>query len=146
MSRVLYMQYASAFLLICRSIWRIVETFQGPLGYLVRSEILFYIFEGVFMLANAILWGRRQSGPGPAQGERSLPGERWGHAAAWAGLVVSEAEDQEVLDPFDLAGSGLGGRGMISSGRGMASRRMGDSWGVGMEVYHRSGRRDIQLG
>ena len=52
---IIFILYASSFCIVVRNVYRTVETFQGPLGYAERHEAFFYVFEGVFMLADSIM-------------------------------------------------------------------------------------------
>ncbi|EMT72211.1 RTA1 like protein-domain-containing protein [Fusarium oxysporum II5] len=47
--RYLYVLYGSSFLILVRSIFRVVEYLQGNAGYLISHEIFLYIFDAVLM-------------------------------------------------------------------------------------------------
>ncbi|KAF4445454.1 hypothetical protein F53441_10796 [Fusarium austroafricanum] len=48
-ARYLYVLYASSFLILVRSIFRVVEYLQGNKGYLISHEVFLYIFDAVLM-------------------------------------------------------------------------------------------------
>ena len=52
---VLYLMYASSTLISIRHIYRVVDVFQGYTGYLEIHEWPLYIFDGLFMFANALM-------------------------------------------------------------------------------------------
>ncbi|KAH7020506.1 RTA1 like protein-domain-containing protein [Ilyonectria destructans] len=57
--RYLYVLYVSSFLILVRSIFRVVEYLQGNSGYLISHEILLYIFDAVLMalvMAILVVW------------------------------------------------------------------------------------------
>ncbi|KAF5667245.1 Rtm1p-like protein [Fusarium heterosporum] len=55
-ARYLYVLYGSSFLILVRSIFRVVEYLQGNKGYLISHEVFLYIFDAVLMaLVMAIL-------------------------------------------------------------------------------------------
>lgn len=52
---VLYLMYISSIIISSRHVFRVVDVFQGPTGYLHRHEWPLYVFDGVFMFANALM-------------------------------------------------------------------------------------------
>ncbi|PNP77035.1 hypothetical protein FNYG_09648 [Fusarium nygamai] len=48
-ARYLYVLYATSFLILVRSIFRVVEYLQGNKGYLISHEFYLYIFDAVLM-------------------------------------------------------------------------------------------------
>ncbi|KAL4728042.1 hypothetical protein ACLX1H_004751 [Fusarium chlamydosporum] len=47
--RYLYVLYVSSFLILVRSIFRVVEYLQGNKGYLISHEIFLYVFDAILM-------------------------------------------------------------------------------------------------
>ncbi|RGP78256.1 hypothetical protein FLONG3_3571 [Fusarium longipes] len=47
--RYLYVLYASSFLILVRSIFRVVEYLQGNKGYLISHEVFLYVFDAILM-------------------------------------------------------------------------------------------------
>ncbi|KAF5561557.1 Rtm1p [Fusarium phyllophilum] len=48
-ARYLYVLYATSFLILVRSIFRVIEYLQGNKGYLISHEIFLYIFDAILM-------------------------------------------------------------------------------------------------
>jgi hypothetical protein len=51
----LWILYAVNFLIMIRSVFRLIEYAMGNNGYLLRHEVFLYVFDGVLMLAAMIL-------------------------------------------------------------------------------------------
>ncbi|CAF3542968.1 unnamed protein product [Fusarium graminearum] len=57
--RYLYVLYVSSFLILVRSIFRVVEYLQGNSGYLISHEIYLYVFDAILMalvMAILVIW------------------------------------------------------------------------------------------
>ena len=52
----LYVLYGASFLIMIRSVFRIVEYVMGTDGYLLDHEIFLYIFDAVLMLSTMVLF------------------------------------------------------------------------------------------
>ncbi|CZR37995.1 uncharacterized protein FPRO_06814 [Fusarium proliferatum ET1] len=48
-ARYLYVLYATSFLILVRSIFRVVEYLQGNKGYLISHEVFLYVFDAILM-------------------------------------------------------------------------------------------------
>ncbi|KAH7259175.1 RTA1 like protein-domain-containing protein [Fusarium redolens] len=48
-ARYLYVLYATSFLILVRSIFRVVEYLQGNKGYLISHEVYLYVFDAILM-------------------------------------------------------------------------------------------------
>ncbi|KAM0186721.1 hypothetical protein ACHAPI_011571 [Fusarium lateritium] len=58
-ARYLYVLYASSFLILVRSIFRVIEYLQGNKGYLISHEVYLYIFDAILMalvMAVLLVW------------------------------------------------------------------------------------------
>ena len=53
---VLVAMFVSSALITVRNIYRVVENFEGPDGYVMTREAFLYVFDGLLMLGNAVLW------------------------------------------------------------------------------------------
>ena len=53
---VLIALFVSSALITVRNIYRVVENFEGPNGYVMSREAFLYVFDGLLMLGNAVLW------------------------------------------------------------------------------------------
>ena len=53
---VLVAMLVSSALITVRNIYRVVENFEGPDGYVMTREAFLYVFDGLLMLGNAVLW------------------------------------------------------------------------------------------
>ncbi|EXM22807.1 RTA-like protein [Fusarium oxysporum f. sp. vasinfectum] len=49
-ARYLYVLYATSFLILVRSIFRVVEYLQGNKGYLISHEVYLYVFDAILMV------------------------------------------------------------------------------------------------
>jgi hypothetical protein len=57
--RYLYVLYVSSFLILVRSIFRVVEYLQGNKGYLISHEVYLYVFDAILMalvMAILVVW------------------------------------------------------------------------------------------
>lgn len=54
--RHLYALYTTSFLILVRSIFRVIEYLQGNGGYLISHEIFLYIFDAVLMAATMLIF------------------------------------------------------------------------------------------
>jgi hypothetical protein len=52
----MYVLYCASFLIMVRSIFRVVEYIQGHDGYLLQHEVYLYIFDSVLMLLTMLLF------------------------------------------------------------------------------------------
>ena len=100
--QVLIAMFISSALITVRNIYRIVETFEGPDGYVMKREAFLYVFDGVTMLVNAVLWNVMHPArllPGDARvflckdGVTERRGPGWEDKRKWYWLF---------LDPFDI--------------------------------------------
>ncbi|KAI6758553.1 hypothetical protein HG530_010793 [Fusarium avenaceum] len=58
-ARYLYVLYASSFLILVRSIFRVIEYLQGNKGYLISHEVYLYVFDAILMalvMAVFLVW------------------------------------------------------------------------------------------
>ncbi|KAL8806582.1 MAG: hypothetical protein Q9182_001229 [Xanthomendoza sp. 2 TL-2023] len=101
---ILYLMYTSSIIISCRHVFRVVEVFQGPEGYLSRHEWPLYVFDGAFMFANMLMmniWNPMRYLPNDNKIYLSKDGvtERWG-----PGWVDKRPFLLTIVDPFDVGG------------------------------------------
>ncbi|KAL8791222.1 MAG: hypothetical protein Q9213_000179 [Squamulea squamosa] len=101
---ILNLMYISSAIISCRHVFRVVEVFQGPEGYLARHEWPLYVFDGAFMFANMLMmniWNPMRYLPNDNRIYLSKDGvtERWG-----PGWVDKRPFILTLADPFDVAG------------------------------------------
>ncbi|MCJ1345112.1 hypothetical protein MMC31_003317 [Peltigera leucophlebia] len=53
---VFFLLYASSGLILVRNIYRVIEVFQGYDGYIGSHEAFFYVFDGVLMIINTVMF------------------------------------------------------------------------------------------
>lgn len=107
---ILNLMYISSAIISSRHIFRVVDVFQGPDGYLEKHEWPLYIFDGLFMFANALMlniWHPMKYLPNDNKIYLSKDGttERMGPGwqdSRW--FIIT------LIDPFDLIGLVLGRR------------------------------------
>ncbi|GKZ63556.1 hypothetical protein AnigIFM49718_000865, partial [Aspergillus niger] len=52
----LVVMYAASLLIMARSVFRVIEYIQGNNGYLLRHEVFLYVFDGVLMFMQMVLF------------------------------------------------------------------------------------------
>ncbi|OJI87255.1 hypothetical protein ASPTUDRAFT_115747 [Aspergillus tubingensis CBS 134.48] len=52
----LLVMYTACLLIMARSVFRVIEYIQGNNGYLLRHEVFLYVFDGVFMFMQMLLY------------------------------------------------------------------------------------------
>ncbi|KAL8940963.1 MAG: hypothetical protein Q9211_002028 [Gyalolechia sp. 1 TL-2023] len=108
--RVLYLMYISSAIISSRHVFRVVDVWQGPQGYLHTHEWPLYIFDGLIMFVNALMLNIRHPMrylPSDIKIYLSKDGttERLG-----PGWDDSRSFLIGLIDPFDLLGLLLGRR------------------------------------
>jgi hypothetical protein len=102
--KLFYLLYISTFLLLVRNIYRAVDVFEGWNGYLETHEVFFYVFDGLLMLTNTVMFcifhpsrflPVSQKTYLSRDGQTELEGPGW---VDKRNLFVT------IIDPFDLVG------------------------------------------
>ncbi|KAL8720331.1 MAG: hypothetical protein Q9225_002793 [Loekoesia sp. 1 TL-2023] len=102
--RVLYLMYISSIIISSRHIFRVVDVWQGYKGYLETHEWPLYIFDGLFMFANALMlniWHPMKYLPNDNKIYLSKDGTTERLGPGWEDrrfLLIT------IIDPFDIVG------------------------------------------
>jgi predicted membrane channel-forming protein YqfA (hemolysin III family) len=103
-STVLYALYASSGLIMLRSIFRIVEFFQGNSGSITTHEAYFYGFDATPMLINAFLWNFFHPGRFLPKNNKIYLAKDGVTEIEGPGWVDSRNFVMTIIDPFDIGG------------------------------------------
>lgn len=101
---VLYLMYISSIIISSRHIFRVVDVFQGYTGYLQRHEWPLFVFDGLFMFANALMlniWHPMSYLPSDKKVYLSKDGSTERIGPGWNDrrpFLIT------LFDPFDVAG------------------------------------------
>ncbi|KAL9122574.1 MAG: hypothetical protein Q9187_000867 [Circinaria calcarea] len=105
---IIYLLYASNALILVRNIYRVIETFQGYGGYLETHEAFFYVFDGLLMLVNSVMFNVFHPARFLPKSNKTYLAQDGVTEREGPGWVDKRPFIITVFDPFDIGGLILG--------------------------------------